>query len=252
MSPSSERRPVSSRWLPLVALLATSCVGKAPPARPAGFADAEGMKHNPKLPFHRVWRDRSFDFGTRRHIHVAKINTDYMLGHTWWQGFGRGSKAHADVVELADEFRQLVIAAFREDKARRFTVLDEAALDAHREDALVLELAIVELVPRKAQLHALTYSGGVAGLLARRGLDSLESTQVAMEGRVRDPASGHVVARFADRERKKAGLINIKNFTWYAHVRGILGEWAQQFRQVANKTPEEVIPDTPGWRLLPW
>ena len=234
----------------VLAVVPTGC--KAPPAPPAGFADPDGMRSNPKLPFHRVWRDRSFDFESRRHMLVAAVDTEYLMGHTWWQGFGRGSKAHADVIELAIEFRRIVAEAFGADSARRFEVIDEEELSDHRDSALILELAIVELVPQKALIQTLTYPVGPFGLLARKGMNSLGSTMIAMEGRVRDAATGNVVARFADREKKKAGLLNAKNFTWYGHVRGILEEWSQQFVEVANKSPDDTVPDSPAWRLLPW
>ncbi|MEZ5962495.1 MAG: DUF3313 family protein [Planctomycetota bacterium] len=242
------------RWslASVAALLLAACAGKAPPAEPAGFAAPDGMHHNPELPFHRVWRDRTFDFAARSAIHVAPVDTEYLIEHTWWQGFGRGSRAHEDARELAEEFRASVVAAFRADPERRFAVLDEAELAQRRDDALILELAIVELVPNKAVIQVLTLPAGPIGLLARKGMDALDRTSIAIEGRVRDAASGAVVAQVADREQKKSGLINVKNFTWYGHVREIMDEWALQFRQVAHKSPGEVIPDSPAWRLLPW
>lgn len=237
---------------PLAALVLAACAGKAPPAAPAGFAEPDGMRHNPDLPFHRVWRDRGFDFAGCRRLHVAPVDTDYLMENTWWSGFGRGGHAEADVGALAERFRARVTAAFRDDPVHRFAVVDERALAADPDRALILELAIVELVPHKAVLHALSYPGGPVGLLARRGLDTLDATRIAIEGRVRDAASGAIVARFADREQKKSGLLNLKNFTWYAHVHEILDEWAEQFRQVASKAPDDVVPDTPAWEWLPW
>ena len=235
---------------PCLACLALGC--KATPAAPAGFADPDGMRHNPKVPFHRVWKDRAFDFGARQHMHVAAVNTDYLMDRTWWQGLGRGGKAHSDVIDLASQFRQGVMKAFAEDKEHRFTVVDADKLDQHRSSALILEFAIVELVPHKALAQALTYPAGPLGLLARQGMNAAGATSIAIEGRLRDAKTMAVVARFADREKKKAGLINIKNFTWYAHVRAIMDDWATQFVQVANKPPEATVPDTPAWRWLPW
>ncbi|MFO1078417.1 MAG: DUF3313 family protein [Planctomycetota bacterium] len=247
---AGQRRIACAAWF-AVALL-PCCVSKASPAPPAGFAEPGNMVHNPALPFHRVWRDRGFDFAARDCIHVAPVNTDYLLSQTWWQEVGRGSKAHADAVDLGREFRDCVVAAFRDDPRHRFTVIEEDDVAPRRERTLVLELAIVELVPNKALLQALTLPAGPLGLLARKGMDAYESTSIAFEGRVRDAATGAVVATVADREQKKAGLIDIKNFTWYGHVREILGEWAGQFRMVASKGPDETVPDSPAWDLLPW
>ncbi|MCA8949677.1 MAG: DUF3313 family protein [Planctomycetes bacterium] len=240
------------RAVGLALALLSACAGKAPPAPPAGFADAADMTHNPALPFHRVWRDRAFDFTACDSICIAAVDTDYLLSQTWWQEVGRGSKAHADAVELGREFRDCVVAAFRDDPLHRFAVVDEGVLEARRQRTLVLELAIVELVPNRAVLQVLTLPAGPMGLLARKGMDALERTSIAFEGRVRDAASGAIVATVADREQKKSGLINVKNFTWYGHVREILAEWADQFRLVANKAPDEVVPDSPAWDLLPW
>lgn len=246
------RRGVAVACFLLLAASAMGCAGKAASAKPAGFVSSEGMRHNPKLPFHRIWRDRSFDFESRRHLHIAAVNTEYLLTHTWWQGFARGSQAHVDAADLGIEFRQRVIAEFREDPAHRFSVVDDAALDGLRDITIIPELAIVDLVPNKALIQSLTYPAGPFGLLAGQGMDALGSTSIAMEGRVRDGATGEIVLTVADREMNKSGLLNIKNFTWYAHVREIIEEWALQFRLVANKPPDVTIPDSAAWRLLPW
>ncbi|MCA8962189.1 MAG: DUF3313 family protein [Planctomycetes bacterium] len=245
-----------TRLRSLAPLLSFVCLAlggcKATPAPAAGFIDDDDLRHHPDLPFHRVWRDPDFDFDACDRIHVAEVDTDYLLTQTWWEGLGRGSKAHRDAVELAAEFRDLVRSEFRADEHHRFEVVDADSARAHPEGALVLELAIVDLVPNKALLQALTYAAGPYGVVARQGMDATSATSIAIEGRVRDPFTNRVVARFADREKKKAGLIHLDNFTWYGHVRGILEEWAVQFREVASKEPGQRVPDTKPFRLLPW
>ena len=88
---------------------------------------------------------------------------------------------------------------------------------------MILEIALVEVVPNKAELGAL----GLA-------------------------ATGEVVAMFADREAGKFGPINLRRATWYGHAHKIIEEWAEQFVEIVNAPPGEKVKDTATFTLLPW
>jgi hypothetical protein len=56
----------------------------------------------------------------------------------------------------------------------------------------------------------------------------------------------------SDREAEKSSIINVKDYTWYSHARGILSEWADQFVQMCNKGPDDMIKDSRKFTLKPW
>jgi len=75
---------------------------------------------------------------------------------------------------------------------------------------------------------------------------------VAIEGRIRDGASGEVVGMWADREKGKFGPINLRRATWYGEINKIVEEWAEQWVKVANAEPGEKVKDTRTFTLAPW
>jgi len=94
------------------------------------------------------------------------------------------------------------------------------------------------------------YGGGTAVRVMERATGA-EST-VAFEARMKDSATGDNLAMFADRQVKKIRIVDLKAFTWYAHGREIIREWAEQFVKLANQRPGEVIEGTSPFTLKPW
>ena len=100
-------------------------------------------------------------------------------------------------------------------------------VDAPQKDSLTLKLALTELVPSNVALSALEYApygGGTAVRVMERATGA-EST-VAFEARMKDSATGDTLAMFADRQVKKIRIVDFKAFTWYAHDKDIIKEWA--------------------------
>ena len=120
-------------------------------------------------------------------------------------------------------------------------------------DALVLEVAITEVVPSKVTLNALGYAPFGVGIAVKaiRGI-AKDRSSVAMEARLRDASTGEILATAADREAEQATLVSARGLTWYSHAHGIVDAWARQFAQVANRRSGEVIEDTKIFTLKPW
>src|SRR5688572_32655260 len=90
-----------SRVCSTCVLLAALLVGcKAKPAEPAGFADPAQMKHDPSVPFDRFWRKPGADLNRYSKLHVADVNTAYMLKQTDWQKGERKKEIEQDVQAL--------------------------------------------------------------------------------------------------------------------------------------------------------
>lgn len=94
------------------------------------------------------------------------------------------------------------------------------------------------------------YGSGVA--VQAVATESGAKCTVAFEAKIIDNTTGQIVAMVADREQGKVAPINLKALTWYEEARTIIDEWSEQFVQIANKRPGEVVKDTSAFTLKPW
>jgi len=226
---------------------------KAKPAKSTtGFIDGTLLRPRGDIPFNRAWKSKKVDFSEFNKIYIAPINTQYLRQNSWWKDLN-AVEVEEDIDELTGEFHAMVINAFFNDPRRRFRVVDTPG-----SNTLNMEIAVVELVPNKAGFSLLTTAAGpVSGQLAATVGGSVarkvgSKSVVAIEARLRDGNDDAIVAMFADREQGKGSIINVKNFTWYGHFKVIFEEWADQFVKVANKSPNDVIADTPAFTFKPW
>ena len=237
--------PVSGVTLFLISTLAAAGC-KAAPGRSAGFVEAERMSAPADLPFHRAWVDPAVDWQRYRRIQIAPVNTGHLLQMEWAQQVDRQEKIREDAEKLAGYAQETFVQTFRKDPNHRFEVVDRP--DA---ETVVLELALVEIIPSKVGLNTLCYAPFV-GTAVRIFRGMKHRSTVAFEARMRDGATGQVIAQFADREAEKAAVINVKDVTWYGHAESIIAEWAQQFVRVANRKQGEVVRDSKPFHLKPW
>jgi hypothetical protein len=232
----------------LTAGLLAGC--KASPAPSVGFADPKVMKHDPTIPFDKFWRKPDVDWKYYDKIYVADINTSYMLKMTDWQKGERKDDIEKDVRTLATYARNSIIKAFRDDPQHRFQVIDAPTHDPH---ALVLEVALIEVVPSKVLLNTLGYAPFFigTGITVVRTITN-DKSSAAFEARTRDDATGNIVVLAADREAEQYAPVDLRGLTWYSDAEGIIDEWSKQFVQIANSKPGEKVAGAPQFRLLPW
>jgi hypothetical protein len=222
---------------------------KAPPSPGAGYVDKAQMAKTPDLPFNKAWTKQGVDWTRYTTIYIAPVNTDYLLKSNWWQKGLRSSQMKDDVAYLATYMRTQFVKAFQDDPRHRFRVV----LTPDK-GSLTLEMALTELVPSHLLLAALKiggpYGSGVAVAGLERGAEA-QST-VAFESRIKDTDTGETLAMAADREYAKFRPIDISGLVWFGPAENIIKTWAQQFVQVANKQPGEIIKPASNFSLLPW
>ena len=220
------------------------------PAPNAGFIEQpERDKKIAYLPFQRAWIKPGFDKSHYKNIVIAPVNTQYMLEMDWLHGMSSASwfgDVQKDIQELAQYFHDQVVKEFEEDPNHRFQVITSPG--KHKKGVLRLELALVEIDPSTPVLHAAGWAvpGGssAAGVVNKR--------RAAFEGRLRDLKTGEVVATVADRNMADIGPIDLTRMTWYGPAKGIMDMWAEQFVQIANRKPGEMISDPTAFTLRPF
>jgi hypothetical protein len=232
-----------------LSLMLSGCASlKAAPSTGAGFVPMDQMAPRADLPFQKVWFKKDVDFTRYKSIYVAPVNTKFLLESNWWQQNFRQGEMQADLAMMAQYMQDEFKTAFANDPSRRYQVVE-----APQQDSLTLELALTELVPSNVALSVLEYApygGGTAVRVMERATGA-EST-VAFEAKMKDSGTGDILAMFADRQVKKIRIIDFKAFTWYAHGREIIREWAEQFVKLANQRPGEVIEGSSAFTLKPW
>ena len=232
-----------------LSLMVSGCAAlKASPSAGAGFVPVAQMAKQEDLPFQKVWFKDGVDFKPYKSICIPEVRTDHLIQSNWWQQNFRQGQMKEDVATMAQYMRQEFKTAFANDPYHRFQVVEVPG-----KDCLTLELAITELVPSNVALSVLEYApygGGTAVRVMERATGA-EST-VAFEAKLKDSGTGDTLAMFADRQVKKIRIIDFRAFTWYAHGREIIREWAEQFVQLANQRPGEIIEGTPSFTLKPW
>jgi hypothetical protein len=235
-------------WIFMAATILPGC--KAAPAPSVGFADSSLMKQDPNVPFNKFWRKPNVEWNSYSKIYVAEINTSYMMKMTVWQKGERQADIENDVRNLAAFARGSIVKAFHEDPRHRFQVVDAPAHDPH---TLVLEVALIEVVPSKVLLNALGYAPFFigTGVTVVRTIANDKST-AAFEARTRDASTGDIVILAADRESEQFAVIDVRGLTWYSDAEGIINDWSKQFVLLANARPGEKVEPSSTFRLLPW
>jgi len=162
-------------------------------------------------------------------IKVAVVISPKQLSETWWEGTnGRYlfSTPQDDLQYVAEYARESFMKSFKNSK--RFKLVTTPG-----PKTLVLEFAIVQLVPNKPVLGAVSNLGSLTPIgammiplkLGAKSASGDSGGAIAMESVIRDSTTGQVLAVFADREKGKTSLFSFNEFTPYSNARAIINRW---------------------------
>jgi len=243
-----------------IIVLCSGCRANAAPD--SGFLhDATLMTPNKNVPFNRMYLNPKFKEAHFTKVYVAPVNTDYVMAQNVWEKATLANINKQDVQKnvdrLADYMRSAFIKAFQNDPGRHFSVVDKPG-----PDTLILEMAIVQLVPSKVELQALSLVPvgfvGLIGTGVMEGGSVLTHSEdhgkgvIAMEARTRDGSSGQVVCMFADREHPPASVLDLKALFWWEPAKPICDAWARQFVHYQSSPPGTKINEMSNFELLVW
>ena len=241
-------------------LLFVGC--RARPAPDSRFLrNPQLMRADTNVPFNRLYVNPKFKNTRFTEVYVAPVNTDYVMAENVWEKATLANVNKDDVEKnvnlLANYMRNGFIKAFQDDPKKRFKVVDKPG-----PDTLILEMAIVQLVPSKSELQALSLVPvGFVGLIGTGvmvGGSVLTQSEdqgkgvIAMEGRTRNAASGEVVCMFADRQHPPTAIVDIKALFWWEPAKPICDGWARQFVEFQTSSAGTKIKEMPNFQLLVW
>jgi len=225
------------------------------PASDAGFIAGSHFTNTPRRAqfLQRAWispRLENIPFQQQYDaIYIARVNTSYLQKQSWWQSQnGRGAlhQLETDTEALATHLRRQLSSEIVHYPGNHYRI---AAVPGPR--TLVIELAIVELVPSKAFWNTGAAAAGfvVPGAAA---LSTLGAGSIAIEGRLRDGGTGEVIAMFADRRQDQVAPINLRGMTWYGGSKKNIDAWAREGAEFLNLPPGQIIHRKSRLTLKPW
>ncbi len=235
------------------ALLLAGCATK--PAPNTGFVAGSQLSGNPKHAkfLQRTWvSPKCAHASFQQHfdaIYVASVNTSYLEQQSWWKNQNSREAMHllqADTEKLAVHMRRQFTQELVNYPGNHYRI---ATAPGPR--TLVVELAIVELVPSKAFWNTGATAAGFV-VPGASMLGALGSGSIAMEGRLKDGATGEVIAMFADRRQDQVAPINLRSMTWYGGAERNIDIWAQEGAEFLNLPQGSVVHRKSRLTLKPW
>ena len=241
-------------FLMLIQLHAVGCSFlKASEAPDFGFVPMpELMSKQPDhRPFHKAWvagQPLASIRQIRSQIFIAPVNTEIL------------EKRYAAIIQN-DEARQIQIDEAQELAKyfanrckltlKSYTQHPLLLVDKTTENALSLELALVELIPTNPIVNLV---GSAAGYLVPGGglIKIAGKGSIAMEGMIADSFSGEYLERFKDREEDKASAFSLKDFQRYAHLRVAIDDWCSQLVEILAKPASQDTADSVPLTLNPF
>lgn len=216
----------------------------------------ELMAREDAVPFQRTYWNHDYDPKAYHKILIVPVNTSHIMAQGFWEQLNIANfdqeRLQKDVNSLADYTQQSFTKAFIDDPNHRFTVVDAAG-----PDTLILEMALVQVVPSRAVFAAVgcvTSIPAVVGMAAGAASKSNDVGKgvIAIEGRFRDGSTGEIVGMFADCEHPKAAILDLKAINWWAPAKTIIDDWSKQLVEAANAPPGTTVKDSPAFELLVW
>ena len=218
-------------------MLLVGCRAKALPD--AGFLDQpQLLQHDDKLPFNAAWIKSGVDLLDYKKVYIAPVDTTHLLKLDWWQkaAIAPGDqKAWAD--DLAKYFEAKMKSQFSDDDVNKYQLVDTPD-----DETLMIELAIVEVVPTKVWLNAIGYAV----------LGAVDQGETGFEGRLRDGKTKQVIAEFKDHEYGQFDVVSVRDLEWSGHSRHTIREWTDQLEKICYLPPDGAVAEMSPVTLMPW
>ncbi|CAN5853755.1 hypothetical protein BH11VER1_BH11VER1_19050 [soil metagenome] len=226
-------------------------------AKPVGFSpfiehQAAMKPARDRIPMHFIWR--SPDEALRRRImqkseiYVAPVQLQFLrpLKKPLVQWEVEYGSIDRNEQKMATELRNAFTHTFLQAPAPhyRLTVIPN-------DRSVTLELAIIELNPTSPKGNAIkTAAKFFIGPFSMLG-SYFTKGNIAIEGKVRNSATGELVFQFSDNESDRMTFFSLRDFKPYGHALQAAAEWASQFEIFTRTSPQHKIEETFCFTLDP-
>jgi len=222
------------------------------------------MKTDPGLPFALVWladppsqiRELSSRY---TQVMVAPVNLSY-LGQGEPESWKTSLTDPADIEDaqkIANELRDRLIEAIKDDKNLNLEVVDSAG-----PQTFVIEPALVELRPTQAVLNAaqtavgffipgsqLVSTAASAGMSAATG--TISKGSIGVQLKLKNDTI--LLGEFADRREDMSTILpNLNDYSRYGYARGTIDLWSVEMVQIFTTPPTEVLKKPSNFTLSLW
>ncbi|MEM1296500.1 MAG: DUF3313 family protein, partial [Verrucomicrobiota bacterium] len=219
------------------------------PAEDSGFLeDGAKLGANDRWPFQRVWYSEKW--AKDRHSYEKVILPDISIAYlqdTAWKDRKPGDSQDElaeDAQKLADFWEEL-----RSNRSRNEVTAKMDLTTTSGPKTLIIEAAIVELVPNNAILKI---AGTAAGQAVTGGglIKKLGNGSIAFEMQVRDSETGEVLIQAADREVFQSALVDVASYTWYHGAKNVIKEWQEQMYELYSSPFDQKVEDGRPIKLI--
>lgn len=223
--------------LVLTIVVVSGCRAKVLPD--SGFLEKpELVKSDSKLPFNAAWIKDDANLLGYKKVYIAPVDTTHLLKLDWWQ---KAAIAPGDQQQWAEDLANY----FEEKMKEQFTDGDDnkyQVVDTPDDQTLIVELAIVEVVPTKVWLNAIGYAL----------IGALDQGETGFEGRLRDGKTKQVIAEFKDHEYGQFDVVSVRDLEWAGHSRHTIKIWTDQLEETCYLPPDGTVSPMSPVTLLPW
>ena len=228
--------------LAALSLTVQAGVFKATPVPPTPFLEhPQAMRADPsRAPFDRNWVNPSarawesvkgFD-----RVVILPVNTSY-LNPTPGQ--------RTDAQKMAAYMREQFQSEFA--RGGKFHVVNQPGAKT-----LKIELALVQLKPTNVAGNVLATGAGVVVPGANLIGSQFTHGTVGFEAKLRNGATGELLAEYADSQRDKMSLLSFRDYSANAHSRRAIQDWARQMEELVSTPASHKVPGAMRLTLNPF
>ena len=208
------------------------------------------------VPFRKSWRSPNLDWSQYQKVVVHSVSLEHLRHSPDIEDDSDRRAAREEAAAVLGQIAETAfIDVFANDRQHRFEVVE-----APGPHTVTCEIALTELIPAKPLINAAATGAGLAGSALKEvalnaGGAAAKSTSrgvIAIEVQFKDSQSGRTVFMFADQERGRPSLLNVKDFQKLGHAKAHIKTWAKQTLAVIKKTPNQKILDPLPVDIKPW
>ena len=202
-----------------------------------------------RLPFDHSWSNEQANWNGFHSVFVAPIRTD-LLADDAWSGsrstiITSKSDYQSEAAQLAEYFREQILAELKKRPGGRFSNVAEKP----GAGTLTLEIAFTELQFSHPVARAGTFAVPLPGTSI--AFAAMSDPFVSFAAKLKDGASGKVVATAADRKFAPTRIIDFNKFTVTSSNREICALWAQMIAETLASDEMAKVKER-SWSWLPW